>query len=125
MREVVSSPTDGFVFLPEILKISVDLNHKMEDLFGGITAEIVALPLAVAFGFSCGLAPMAPMKAVGMFAITACVTANDDVNIALPAIYRIFLLVGLMQVGLAFMGLGTRQDCVKFLNWISRVCAQW
>lgn len=36
-----------------------DFRHFRGDLFGGITAGIVALPLALAFGVSSGLGPSA------------------------------------------------------------------
>lgn len=104
------------------------------DAFGGITAGIVALPLALAFGVSSGLGPSAglygaifisffaalfggtntqisgptaPMTAVSMVIIAGIIAANDgDVNQALPAILTVFLLAGLMQIGLGAIGLG-------------------
>ena len=104
------------------------------DAFGGVTAGIVALPLALAFGVSSGLGPSAglygaifisffaalfggtntqisgptaPMTAVSMVIIAGIVAANDgDVNKALPSILMVFLLAGLMQIGLGFLGLG-------------------
>lgn len=105
------------------------------DAFGGITAGIVALPLALAFGVSSGLGPSAglygaifigffaalfggtntqisgptaPMTAVSMVVIAGIVAANEgDINKALPAILTVFLLAGLFQVGLGALGLGT------------------
>jgi len=104
------------------------------DAFGGITAGIVALPLALAFGVSSGLGPSAglygaifisffaalfggtntqisgptaPMTAVSMVIIAGIVAANGgDVEKALPAILTVFLLAGLMQMGLGAIGLG-------------------
>lgn len=104
------------------------------DAFGGITAGIVALPLALAFGVSSGLGPSAglygaiflsffaalfggtntqisgptaPMTAVSMVVIAGIIAANDgDVEKALPAILIVFVLTGLIQVGLGFLGLG-------------------
>ena len=104
------------------------------DAFGGITAGIVALPLALAFGVSSGLGPSAglygaifisffaalfggtstqisgptaPMTAVSMLIIAGIVATNDgDIEKALPAILTVFLLAGLMQVGLGALGLG-------------------
>ncbi len=104
------------------------------DAFGGITAGIVALPLALAFGVSSGLGPSAglygaifisffaalfggtntqisgptaPMTAVSMVIIAGIIAVNDgDVNKALPAILSVFLLAGLMQIGLGAIGLG-------------------
>lgn len=110
------------------------------DLFGGITAGIVALPLALAFGVSSGLGPdaglygaifisffaalfggtptqisgpTAPMTAVSMVIIAGIIATNDgDVNKALPAILTVFLLAGLFQIGLGFIGLG------KYIRYI-------
>ncbi len=104
------------------------------DAFGGITAGIVALPLALAFGVSSGLGPgaglyggifisffaalfggtntqisgpTAPMTAVSMVVIAGIIAANDgDVSKALPAILTVFLLAGLLQIGIGFIGLG-------------------
>ncbi|GAL65179.1 SulP family inorganic anion transporter [Jejuia pallidilutea] len=104
------------------------------DAFGGITAGIVALPLALAFGVSSGLGPTAglygaifisffaalfggtntqisgptaPMTAVSMVIIAGIIAANDgDVNKALPTILTVFLLAGLMQIGLGALKLG-------------------
>jgi len=110
------------------------------DLFGGITAGIVALPLALAFGVSSGLGPdaglygaifisffaalfggtptqisgpTAPMTAVSMVVIAGIVAANDgDVQKALPSILLIFLLAGLIQIILGFVGIG------KYIRYI-------
>ncbi|HAB28794.1 MAG TPA: sodium-independent anion transporter, partial [Xanthomarina gelatinilytica] len=96
------------------------------DAFGGITAGIVALPLALAFGVSSGLGPSAglygaifisffaalfggtntqisgptaPMTAVSMVVIAGILAVNDgDVTKALPAILTVFLLAGLFQI---------------------------
>ena len=110
------------------------------DAFGGITAGIVALPLALAFGVSSGLGPTAglygaifisffaalfggtstqisgptaPMTAVSMVVIAGIIASNDgDVSKALPVILTVFLLAGLMQVGLGVLGLG------KYIRYI-------
>lgn len=110
------------------------------NLFGGITAGIVALPLALAFGVQSGLGPdaglygaifigffaslfggtntqisgpTAPMTAVSMVIIAGIIAANDgDVEKALPYILLVFLLAGLMQVGLGLLGLG------KYIKYI-------
>ncbi len=109
-------------------------------MLGGITAGIVALPLALAFGVSSGLGPSAglygaifvgffaalfggtntqisgptaPMTAVSMVVIAGIIAAFDgDVTNALPAILTIFLLAGLMQIGLGLIGLG------KYIKYI-------
>ena len=110
------------------------------DAFGGITAGIVALPLALAFGVSSGLGPSAglygaifisffaalfggtntqisgptaPMTAVSMVVIAGIIATNDgDLDKALPIILTVFLLAGLMQIGLGAIGLG------KYIRYI-------
>ena len=110
------------------------------DAFGGITAGIVALPLALAFGVSSGLGPQAglygaifisffaalfggtstqisgptaPMTAVSMIVIAGIIATNDgSVEKALPAILSVFLLAGIMQIGLGALGLG------KYIRYI-------
>ena len=117
-----------------------DFKNFKGDLFGGITAGIVALPLALAFGVSSGLGPSAglygaifvsffaalfggtntqisgptaPMTAVSMVLIGSIVAINEgDINKAIPIILAVFLLAGLMQVGLGFLGLG------KYIKYI-------
>lgn len=117
-----------------------DFRHFKGDLFGGITAGIVALPLALAFGVSSGLGPSAglygaifvsffaalfggtntqisgptaPMTAVSMVVIAGLVaTFEGDLTKALPAILTVFLLAGLMQVGLGLVGVG------KYIKYI-------
>ena len=110
------------------------------DAFGGITAGIVALPFALAFGVSSGLGPTAglygaifisffaslfggtstqisgptaPMTAVSMIVIAGIIASNDgDVDKALPIILTVFLLAGIMQIGLGILGLG------KYIRYI-------
>ena len=119
---------------------SFNLSHFRGDLSGGLTAGIVALPLALAFGVSSGLGPSAglygaifvsffaaffggtptqisgptaPMTAVSMVFIAE-MLANFDGNIekALPTILSVFLLAGLLQIVLGFVGLG------KYIRYI-------
>lgn len=115
-------------------------SHLKGDVFGGITAGIIALPLALAFGVSSGLGPTAglygaiflsffaallggtntqisgptaPMTALSMVVIAGLIASNDgDVGKALPIILAVFMLSGLMQIGLGFMGLG------KYIRYI-------
>ncbi len=122
------------------MKKLFNFKHFKGDMFGGITAGIVALPLALAFGVSSGLGPSAglygaiivsffaalfggtntqisgptaPMTAVSMVVIAGIVAAFEgDVAKALPAILTVFLLAGLMQIGLGFIGLG------KYIKYI-------
>ena len=120
--------------------LGFDFSHFKGDLFGGLTAGIVALPLALAFGVSSGLGPSAglygaifisffaalfggtntqisgptaPMTALSMVVIAGIVASFDgEVSKALPAILTIFLLAGLMQIGLGILGLG------KYIKYI-------
>ena len=114
--------------------------HAKGDLLGGITAGIVALPLALAFGVSSGLGPSAglygaifisffaalfggtdtqisgptaPMTAVSMVIIAGIIAMYDgSVEKALPVILSVFLLAGLMQIGLGILGIG------KYIRYI-------
>ncbi len=122
------------------MKNLFNFKHFKGDLFGGMTAGIVALPLALAFGVSSGLGPSAglygaifvsffaalfggtntqisgptaPMTAVSMVVIAGIVAAFDgDITKALPAILTVFILSGLMQIGLGLLGLG------KYIKYI-------
>ena len=122
------------------MKNLFNFKHFKGDLFGGITAGIVALPLALAFGVSSGLGPSAglygaifisffaalfggtntqisgptaPMTAVSMVVIAGILAAFEgNVEKALPAILTVFLLAGIMQVGLGLLGLG------KYIKYI-------
>ena len=124
------------------MKNYFDFSHIRGDLFGGITAGIVALPLALAFGVSSGLGPSAglygaifvsffaalfggtntqisgptaPMTAVSMVIIAGIIAQNDgNVSQALPAILSVFLLAGLMQIGLGIIGLG---EYIKYIPY--------
>jgi SulP family sulfate permease len=117
-----------------------NFKHLRGDLFGGVTAGIVALPLALAFGVSSGLGPSAglygaifvgffaalfggtqtqisgptaPMTAISMVVIAGILGSFDgDLSKALPVMLTVFLLAGIMQIGLGFMGLG------KYIKYI-------
>lgn len=122
------------------MKNLFNFKYLKGDLFGGITAGIVALPLALAFGVSSGLGPSAglygaifvsffaalfggtntqisgptaPMTAISMVVIAGMVAAFDgDVSKALPSILTVFLIAGLMQLGIGLIGLG------KYIKYI-------
>ena len=119
---------------------SFDFSHFRGDFFGGLTAGIVALPLALAFGVSSGLGPTAglygaifvsffaaffggtptqisgpaaPMTAFSMVFIADMIAQFDgNAAQALPTILSVFLLAGLFQIGLGFMGIG------KYIRYI-------
>ncbi|MGB3605931.1 MAG: SulP family inorganic anion transporter [Psychroserpens sp.] len=114
--------------------------HFKADILGGITAGIVALPLALAFGVSSGLGasaglygaifigffaslfggtntqisgPTAPMTAVSMVVIAGIIAVNNgNIEKAIPTILTVFLLAGLMQIGLGLLGFG------KYIKYI-------
>ncbi len=112
-----------------------DFSHLRGDFFGGITAGIVALPLALAFGLQSGLGaaaglygaifigffaalfggtntqisgPTAPMTAVSMVVIAGILAAFEgNMERALPTILMVFILAGLMQIGLGLLKVGS------------------
>jgi len=116
-----------------------NFKHLRGDFFGGVTAGIVALPLALAFGESTELGaaaglygaifiaffaalfggtntqisgPTAPMTAVSMVIIGGIVASSGSVEKALPAIIIVFILAGLIQIGLGLAGVG------KYIKYI-------
>ncbi|MEM7203845.1 MAG: SulP family inorganic anion transporter [Planctomycetota bacterium] len=103
------------------------------DLFGGLTAGIVALPLALAFGEQTELGaiaglygaivvgllaaifggtktqisgPTAPMTVVAALVITDAIELAGGLEPALPMIVATFLLAGALQVVMGLLGLG-------------------
>ena len=114
--------------------------HLKGDLFGGLTAGVVALPLALAFGVQSGMGaiaglygaifigffaslfggtstqisgPTAPMTAVSMVVIAGIVQVYEgDLANALPAILAVFIMAGIMQVSLGVLKLG------KYIKYI-------
>ncbi len=110
------------------------------DFFGGITAGIVALPLALAFGEQSGLGaaaglfgaiaigffsslfcstqmqisgPTAPMTAVSVVVVSEIVQAfNGNLGQAMPSILMVFFLAGVFQVILGIIGVG------KYIKYI-------
>ena len=111
-----------------------NFKHFKGDLFGGITAGIVALPLALAFGVQSGMGavaglygaifigffaalfggthtqisgPTAPMTAVAMVVVATIVAQFEgDMNRAVPVILVVFLLAGLLQIVLGVLKVG-------------------
>lgn len=116
------------------MKFGFDSKHLKGDFFGGLTAGIVALPLALAFGVQSGMGstaglygaifisffatlfggtntqisgPTAPMTAVSMV-IIATITSqhNGSLTEALPYILMVFVLAGLFQILLGVLKVG-------------------
>ncbi|MGB3591108.1 MAG: SulP family inorganic anion transporter [Nonlabens sp.] len=114
--------------------------HIGGDLFGGLTAGVVALPLALAFGVQSGMGaiaglygaifigffaslfggtntqisgPTAPMTAVSMTIIAGIVGIYEgNLEKAIPVILAVFILAGLFQVVLGILKLG------KYIKYI-------
>lgn len=97
------------------------------DLFGGVTAAIIMLPMALAFGVASGLGPAAGLYgavAVGLFAAvfggtpsqisgpTGPMTVAMATVVALyadslPVAFTIVMLAGLLQMALGFLRIGS------------------
>ena len=114
--------------------MKLTFKHLRGDALGGLTAGVVALPLALAFGVSSGLGPSAglygaiflsffaalfggtptqisgptaPMTAVSMVVIATIIGIQDgNLSQAIPLILMVFLLSGLFQVLYGLIGLG-------------------
>lgn len=117
------------------MKKYFDFSHFKADILGGVTAGIVALPLALAFGEQSGLGaaaglygaafiaffaalfggtstqisgPTAPMTASSMLIIAGLLQAYEgDFEKALPMILMVFFLAGVIQILLGVARLGT------------------
>lgn len=110
------------------------MNTLKNDIFGGVTAAVVALPLALAFGVASGAGPIAGLYGaiiLGFFAAlfggtstqisgptgpmtvvtaTAIVTFQND----LTAVMTVVFLSGLIQISFGFVGIG---KWVKFIPY--------
>ena len=107
--------------------------HLMGDIFGGVTAAIVAIPLALAFGLQSGLSAIAGLYgaiALGIFAslfggtktqvsgptgpmvvVTAGVVITitehyGSLDAAMGTILLTFVLAGLFQIIMGILGIG-------------------
>jgi len=115
-------------------RFGFDFSQFKGDLFGGITAGIVALPLALAFGLQSGLGataglygaiiigffaalfggtntqisgPTAPMTAVSMVLVASVLATNGgNMEKAIPTILIVFMMAGLFQVLLGLLKVG-------------------
>jgi SulP family sulfate permease len=111
-----------------------DLSHLRGDLFGGLTAAIVALPLALAFGVASGAGPVAGLYGaicVGLFAslfggtpaqvsgptgpMTVVAATVFTAHAGNPAIaFTIVMLAGLLQVLFGKLRLGRYINLVPY-----------
>ncbi|MFT6081331.1 MAG: SulP family sulfate permease [Planctomycetota bacterium] len=111
------------------------------DLFGGITAGIVALPLALAFGVSSGLGaayglygaifigffaaifggtasqisgPTGPMTVVTTATVTTMIGITGSLDAAIPALVATFVLAGIIQILMGVVRIGS---LIKFIPY--------
>lgn len=116
-----------------------DFSHIKGDLFGGISAGIVGLPVALAFGAAAGLDPInglyaaiclgflaaliggtptlisnptGPMAVVTALVVAGQISIHGSLSVALPSIILIFFTAGLMQVLLGLLKIG------KYVHYI-------
>lgn len=119
--------------------LQLDFSHIKGDLFGGITAGIVALPLALAFGAQTELGaiaglygaiaigllaaifggtpiqisgPTAPMTVVSAVVISEAIRHAGSFEAAFPIILATFFLAGLIELLFGVLGLG------KYIKYI-------
>lgn len=122
-------------------KLSLDFSNFKGDLFGGITAGIVALPLALAFGSQTELGaiaglygaialgvlaayfggtsvqisgPTAPMTVVSAVIIAQAIDRSGSLETAMPMILGIFFLAGVLEALMGILGIG---KYIKFIPY--------
>ena len=113
--------------------MSIDTSNLRGDFFGGLTAGVVALPLALAFGLQSGMGaiaglygaiaigmiaawfggtatqisgPTGPMTVVSAVVIATAIEAQGSLNAAMGSIIAIFLLAGVFQILLGVFKIG-------------------
>ena len=114
-------------------RFAFDTSNLRGDFFGGITAGVVALPLALAFGVQSGMGaiaglygaiaigvlaalfagtatqvsgPTGPMTVVSALIVATNINAFGSLEAAMGTIVAIFLLAGTFQVGLGLLRVG-------------------
>ena len=109
------------------MRIAYSSRTLSGDIFGGVTAAVVALPVALAFGVASGLGPIAGIYsaiAVGFFAavfggtpsqisgptgpmtIAMAVIVTQHAS-TLPEAFTIVMLAGLLQIALGALRIGS------------------
>lgn len=111
------------------MRISYDLRNRLPgDIFGGVTATVIALPVALGFGVASGLGPIAGIYsaiAVGFFAAVFGGTPSQisgptgPMTIAMAVVliqhaggdltkaFTIVMLAGLLQIALGLLRIGS------------------
>ena len=119
----------------------IKTKHLSGDLFGGLTAAIVALPLALAFGVQSGMGataglygaialgiiaallggtktqisgPTGPMTVIAAVLISTEIAYFGSLEAAMPSILVTFMLAGLFQV---LMGLAKIGEYIKYMPY--------
>ena len=72
-----------------------DLTHLRGDIMGGVTAGVVAIPLALAFGVASGLGPMAGMYGAIIVGFFAAWMGGTPTNVSGPTGPMVVVLAGL------------------------------
>ena len=72
-----------------------DLKHLRGDIYGGLTAGVVAIPLALAFGVASGLGPMAGMYGAIIVGFFAAWLGGTPTNVSGPTGPMVVVLAGL------------------------------
>jgi len=119
-----------------------DFSHLRGDVFGGVTAAIIALPMGLAFGLQSGMGaqaglytavvlaivaafiggtktlmsdPTGPMTIVAATVVSgALVVGEEQMALAMPIIVSTFVLAALLQIIFGFMGIA---KLVKFMPY--------
>ena len=72
-----------------------DFKHLRGDIYGGLTAGVVAIPLALAFGVASGLGPMAGMYGAIIVGFFAAWLGGTPTNVSGPTGPMVVVLAGL------------------------------
>jgi SulP family sulfate permease len=75
--------------------LKFDLSHLRGDIYGGLTAGVVAIPLALAFGVASGLGPMAGMYGAIIVGFFAALLGGTPTNVSGPTGPMVVVLAGL------------------------------
>jgi SulP family sulfate permease len=75
--------------------LNFDLSHLRGDIYGGLTAGVVAIPLALAFGVASGLGPMAGMYGAIIVGFFAALFGGTPTNVSGPTGPMVVVLAGL------------------------------
>jgi len=75
--------------------LKFDLRHLRGDIYGGLTAGVVAIPLALAFGVASGLGPIAGMYGAIIVGFFAALFGGTPTNVSGPTGPMVVVLAGL------------------------------